>query len=150
MINSVSSLDSEYTVSHFKKVSGHVASHRDLCKYSMDSQGRRRIFSWPLISVSMDSHHRWSSWWESLPFQKAVFYFSQGEPWALTCLWSCVSDSASTSVWRRAIWNSQFPANISRYIIMTTWKLYVHRKCSCLQSMGDTPCIDFPPVRTDL
>lgn len=92
----------------------------------------------------------WSSWWESFPFQKAVFHFSQGEPWALTCLWSCVSDSYEHPVWRRAIWNSQSLQIYPRYNHDNVETFVFTGNAHAYNLWVILLALIFPPVRTDL
>lgn len=86
---------------------GHVASHRDLCKYWWFPGEKENIFPltpdlcfWIHITGVVILRQR------ILSISSCVSLFS-GWAWALTCLWSCVSDSYEHPVWRRAIWNSQ-------------------------------------------
>lgn len=52
MINSESGLDSEHTVSHTMRVMWPAI---EICANAGDSQRRKNIFLWPMISISIDS-----------------------------------------------------------------------------------------------
>lgn len=55
MINSESGLDSEHTVSHFTKGLWVMWPAIEICANAGDSQRRKNIFLWPMISISIDS-----------------------------------------------------------------------------------------------
>lgn len=121
MINLVSGLDSEHTVSHFKKGLWVMWPTIEICANAGDSQRRKNIFLWPMISISMDSQggHLGEN---PFHFRKLCSTFLRVER-----KHGDVYEAALVSLVCSQNWEVHLecsgPANVSRYIIMTVWKL---------------------------